>query len=381
MHRGGCDRNHHNGENPGGGGYPASVRRRSTRFRDLLLAATVFTVLAVAAGLVVTPSILRLSADELVEPTVAAAPVKARAAGTSRDADRLARARARSASALNTLPPYQLKQAGAPIKKLPPPPPPKPKVSTGTPFTFQIGTLNVLGSQHTAGPGGYGPGTSRAGMLASAIVNRGVDLLGMQEMQDDQLAVFQRQLPGYGIWPGRALGNNGVRLQIAYRYDMFDVVDTGSITTVFSHQMRPIPYVLLVNRATGGKFYVVDIHNSPQGMESERDAATGPEISLVNQLRATGRPVLLMGDTNEHTEFFCRVAAATGMVGYNGASASGGGCNVGQGPIKIDWIMGGGGVGFTGPIVDYGSPIPTATDHAFVHATTTVTPSVLPGDR
>ncbi len=169
-------------------------------------------------------------------------------------------------------------------------------------------------------------------MLASAIVNRGVDLLGMQEMQDDQLAVFQRQLPGYGIWPGRALGNNGVRLQIAYRYDMFDVVDTGSITTVFSHQMRPIPYVLLVNRATGGKFYVVDIHNSPQGQEAERDAATGPEISLVNQLRATGRPVLLMGDTNEHTEFFCRVAAATGMIGYNGASASGGGCNVGQRP-------------------------------------------------
>lgn len=361
------------------------MRRRSTRLRDLLLTATVFTVLAVAAGLVVTPSFMRLSADDLVEPTVAAAPVQARPADTSRGLDRsLARARARSAS-LNTLPPYQLKQAGAPIKKLPPPPAPKPKpkpkVTAGAPFTFQIGTLNVLGSQHTAGPGGYGPGTSRAGMLASAIVNRGVDLLGMQEMQDDQLAVFQRQLPGYGIWPGHALGNNGVRLQIAYRYDMFDVVDTGSITTVFDHQMRPIPYALFVNRATGGKFYVVDVHNSPQGLEAERDAATGPEISLVNQLRDTGRPVLLMGDTNEHTEFFCRVAAATGMIGYNGGSASGGGCNVGNGPIKIDWIMGGGGVGFSSPIVDYGSPIPTATDHAFVHATTTVTPSVLPGDQ
>lgn len=359
------------------------MRRRSTRIRDLLLAASVFTVLAVAAGLVVTPSFMRLSADDLAEPTVAAAPTHARTAEASRGLDRrLARARARSAS-MNTLPPFQVKQAGAPIKKLPPPPPkPKPKVTTaGTPFTFQIGTLNVLGSQHTAGPGGYGPGTSRAGMLASAIVNRGVDLVGMQEMQDDQLAVFQRQLPGYGIWPGHALGNNGVRLQIAYRYDLFDVVDTGSITTVFNHQMRPIPYALFVNRETGGKFYVVDVHNSPRGMESERDAATGPEISLVNQLRSTGRPVLLTGDTNEHTEFFCRVAAATGMIGYNGGSASGGGCNVGTGPIKIDKIMGGGGVAFSSPIVDYGSPIPSATDHAFVHATTTITPSVLPSDR
>jgi hypothetical protein len=200
----------------------------------------------------------------------------------------------------------------------------------------------------------------------------------MQEMQDDQLAVFQRQLPGYGIWPGRSLGNNGVRLQIAYRYDLFDIKDTGSITTIFDHQMRPIPYALLVNRATGGMFYVVDIHNSPQGQESERDAATGAEISLVNQLRSTGRPVLLMGDTNEHTEFFCRVAASTGMVGYNGGSASSSGCNVGPGPIKIDWIMGGGGVTFSGPVVDYGAPVRAATDHAFVHATTTITPTVTP---
>lgn len=351
------------------------MRRRPTPLlRVFLLAATVITVLAVAAGTAFVSGPLELTLVDDAPAQVVEAPVKARPPVTSRGLGS-GLSRARSASARDTLPPYRVKEAGAPIKELPPPPP---KPTPDEPFTFQVGTLNILGSQHTAGPGGYGPGTSRASMLADAILNRGVDLVGLQEVQDDQLNVLQSRLPGYGIWPGRALGNNGVRLQIAYSYAQFELVDTGSITTVFDHQTRPIPYVLLRNRATGGEFYVIDVHNSPRDQEGDRDAATGAEISLVNSLRSTGKPVLLMGDTNEHTEFFCRVAASTGMVGSNGGSAASG-CNPGPGPIKIDWVMGGGGVAFSGHVVDYGSPIPAATDHAFVHATVTVTPMITPG--
>ncbi|MGZ4745295.1 MAG: endonuclease/exonuclease/phosphatase family protein [Oryzihumus sp.] len=349
------------------------MRRGSIPLLELLVTATLLTVLAVVVGTFAMPGHVRLEAAT-TGPTTIGGAVHARPTTTSRAADRHL-VLARTGTTMDTLPPYHVEQVRQPLRKQPAgPPPPTP----GTPFTFQVGTLNVLGSQHTAGKGGYGPGTSRAAALSSAIVSRGVDLLGMQEMQDDQLAVFQHQLPGYGIWPGHALGNNGVRLQIAYRYDTFDIADTGTITTVFDHMMRPIPYVLLTNRATGGQFYVVDVHNSPQGLEAERDQATGSEISLLDSLRATGKPVLLMGDTNEHTEFMCRVAAATGFVAYNGGHYSGG-CDTGSGPIKIDWIMGGNGVSFTSPVVDYGAPVPSATDHAFVHATTTITPMVSAG--
>jgi hypothetical protein len=347
------------------------VRRRSTPSRVPLITATVLTV---ALGTLLAPGQMRLSAADGAQQVVGRAQVTARPADISRGGSRDL-VRARSAVGEDKLPPYQVKPAGAPIAKLPPPPPPPPEPEPSTPFTFQVGTLNVLGSQHTAGSGGYGPGTSRAAMLAGAIASRGIDLIGMQEMQDDQLAVMQGRLPGHTIWPGRALGNNGVRLQIAFSDALFELVDTGSITTVFDHQTRPIPYVLLRNRETDGEFYVIDIHNSPRDQEADRDAATGAEIALVNTLRATGRPVLLMGDTNEHTEFFCRVAASTGLVGSNGANAAGG-CHVGVGPIKIDWIMGGGGVSFSGHVVDYGAPVPASTDHAFVHATVTVTPTV-----
>lgn len=272
----------------------------------------------------------------------------------------LAVATERAAAAL---PPFRVRGARR-LHREPPAP------VAGAPFTFQIGTLNILGSQHQRN------GTGRAAALAGAIIGRGVDLVGLQEVQDDQLAVLQSRLDGYTIWPGQGLGNQGVRLQIAFRDALFALVDTGSITTTFDFQRRPIPWVLLQDRATGAEFYVIDVHNSPRGQEADRDAATGAEISLVNSLRSTGKPVFLVGDTNERTEFACRVAAATGMVGSNGLNASGGGCSTGAGPLKIDHVMGVGGVEFSDYVVDYDPPVRASTDHAFVRATVTVTPSV-----
>lgn len=334
--------------------------------------ATVLTVLTVAVGTLVAPSPgarMQLAAADIgMQTRVAGAEITARPAPVS-----LSRGGRRVpddalSSPLRRVPTQPVLRRPHPIEKLPPGPVP------GDPFTFQIGTLNILGSQHRGG------GTSRAAMLAGAITGRGVDLVGMQEVQDDQLAVMQSRLPGYTVWPGQSLGNQGVRLQIAFRDDLFELVDTGSIATVFDFQMRPIPYVLLRDRATEGEFYVIDIHNSPRGQEASRDSATGAEIALVNQLRATGKTVFILGDTNEHTEFACRVMGSTGLVASTGGNAAGG-CSVGVGPTKIDWILGGGNVAFSGHVVDYGSPIKAATDHAFVHATVTVTPMVQPTDQ
>lgn len=267
-------------------------------------------------------------------------------------------------------PAYNVLEAGKAIKKLPPPPVAPPGPVSGDPFSFGIGTLNILGSQHRGG------GTSRAAALAGAIQSRGVDLVGMQEVQKDQLGVLQARLGGYTIWPGQLLGNQGVRLQIAWRDDLFELRDTGSIITTFDNQQRPIPYVLLRHRETRGEFYVIDIHNSPRDQEAARDSATGEQITLIRSLQATGKTVFILGDTNEKTEFFCRVAASTGMVASNGGTVAGG-CNVGAGPIKIDWILGSGRIDFFNHVVDYNPPIRSATDHAFVHADVTVTPLVV----
>jgi len=344
-----------------------------------MLAATVCTVLVVLVGVLASPvhapgrtglatddaqlasAGLALARPDTVSRTANRSRAKARAAK--------AKAKARAAEARAQKPPkFRLLKAGAPLSLKPVPQP-------ADPFTFQIGTLNVLGSQHTRGSRRYAAGTIRTARAVGMFQSRGVDVLGLQEVQDDQLNVLYGRLGGFGVWPGRALGNNGVRLQIAYNLSLFELVDAGSISTRFDFQSRPIPYVLLRNRSTGGEFWVVNIHNSPRTQEADRDSATAAEIALFNRLRATGRPVLVTGDMNEKEEWFCKVATGAGMVAANGGSGSGG-CALPPGPLRIDWIMGGGGVGFSGYVQD-GASLAGITDHYFVHATVTVTPSNL----
>lgn len=242
--------------------------------------------------------------------------------------------------------------------------------------TFRVGSLNILGSQHTRGPGGYGPGPERAAVSSGLITSRGVDVVGLQEVQDDQLPVLLNHLAGYSIWPQHALGSNGQRLQIAWRDSQFEMLDAGSVSYVFDSQTIPLPYVLLQDRSTKAQFWAITTHNSARGLEAQRDSGTAREIALINELRArNGKPVLIMGDVNEHEEFFYKVCQATGFLAANGGGA---GCTLPPRPLRVDWIMGGGGAGvhFSGYVQDAGS-LARASDHYFIHANVEV---VDPGD-
>ncbi len=237
--------------------------------------------------------------------------------------------------------------------------------------TFRIGALNILGSQHSAGPGGYGPGTERAAMAAGLMMSRGVDVITMSEVQDDQLGVLNARLAGYSIWPQQSLGNNGQRLQIAWRASQFEMVDGGSVGFTFASQAIPMPYVLLRDRGTGAEFWVISIHTSAGGLEGERDSGTAIAISLMQRLQAeTGKPVLIGGDVNEHEEFFYKVCGATGFLAANGGGA---GCSLPPRPLRVDWIMGGGGAGvsFSGYVQD-GATLARISDHYFIHAAVSV---------
>jgi hypothetical protein len=246
--------------------------------------------------------------------------------------------------------------------------------------TFTIAQSNILGSQHTTGRGGYGPGTYRAGLTASFLTSRGVDVGGMEEVQANQLAVLRSRMPAYSFWPASSLGHNGERLQIYWRSDRFTMEQSGSVTYVFSSQRIPLPYVLLRDSQSGAEFWMIATHNSAGGMQGQRDLSTGIEIALINRLRATGLPVLIVGDMNEHTSFFCRVASATGMVAANGGSGVGG-CHLPPPPLRVDWIMGGGGIGSAPSAVSFsgyrqdGTLLHRASDHYYLFAQVTTTSS------
>jgi Endonuclease/Exonuclease/phosphatase family len=187
------------------------------------------------------------------------------------------------------------------------------------PFRVKVGTFNILGSQHTARPGGFAPGHVRAGYAADLIQKKGVDVIGMQEVQMDQLRVLGRDLDDYWIWPYKRLGEaQGLRLQIAYKRDAYDLVESDQIYTRFDGNLRPIPFVRLRDRASDEEFWFMTFHNSPKSMEAERDRATAAEIGLVNRLRRTGIPVIIGGDTNEWVEFMCRMGRGAKMHSAGG---------------------------------------------------------------
>lgn len=251
----------------------------------------------------------------------------------------------------------------------------------GEAFSYQVGTFNVLGSQHTRGSSRYASGTTRAGYVADLVRSRGVDVIGLQEVQDDQLAVLRNRLGGYGNWPGQALGGNGQRLQLFWDAGQFEFVEAYSFDTTFDRQRRPIPVVKLRHLASGSESWHMVVHNSPRDQEADRDAATGTEIAQLNSLRASGLPVFVVGDMNEKEEWFCRVGSATGLQAANGGSTSGG-CVPPPRPLRIDWIMGGGGeqasLSWSGYVRDTSAQVQRTSDHDFLYATATVTPLVAP---
>jgi hypothetical protein len=248
--------------------------------------------------------------------------------------------------------------------------------------SFTIAQSNVLGSQHTEGKGsqyprgrgGYASGPVRAAMTASLLTSRGADVGGMQEVQANQLAVFRSHMPEYSFWPGTTFGNNGLRLQIYWRTSQFTMEQSGSVTYTFASQRIPLPYVLLRDDNTGAEFWMITTHNSAGKLQGQRDVATGVEVALINQLKATGVPVVIVGDMNEHTAFFCRVAEGTGMVAANGGSGVGG-CHLPPPPLRVDWIMGGASTGsviFSGYHQD-AAGLHRASDHYYLYSQVTIT--------
>ena len=90
-----------------------------------------------------------------------------------------------------------------------------------------------------------GPAAHRADRAPDPGAARAVAL---QEVQEDQHRWLRKRLPGYRIWPGTRYGTQGIRLQIAWRRRRFDLRDRGTLTTTFSDQRRPIPWVRLATR-------------------------------------------------------------------------------------------------------------------------------------
>ena len=243
-------------------------------------------------------------------------------------------------------------------------------------MTFQIGSFNVLGSQHSA-PGGDHARYPAAGARNAGAVARmrsfGVDILGTQELQPDQLNGITA-MTGFAAYPGYAFGSRETDNSILYDDSKFEFVSGSYFTIHFMHANRPQTILRLRDRKTGREFYVLNMHASAGGGGYAVTRRAGHYIAAntINRLKAEGIPIFLTGDMNDRAEFFCRVAPSTGMVAAIGGSISGG-CHP-AGALAVDWVLGWGNVSFSGYIEDR-STLGRVSDHHFVAATATVGPA------
>ncbi|GAB2754084.1 hypothetical protein GCM10027020_02680 [Nocardioides salsibiostraticola] len=246
------------------------------------------------------------------------------------------------------------------------------------PFSFVLTSFNVLGSQHTrAGKNAerFASGQVRARAAASLIASYGSTVVGLQELQRDQLAVLAG-IAGdrWAFYPGTTLGGSGVPQSMMWDTAVWEPTFTGSITIPFVGTTRPQPIVRLRHRETNREIYVLNVHNSPrdrQGRENERDKAEQIEIAAVQELRKDEIPVFVIGDFNEKADAFCAFAGKAGLQAAQGGTAEAGSCRP-PAAMRVDWLFGTRDITFSDFRFDTSPAVRRITDHAVLTATVSV---------
>lgn len=265
----------------------------------------------------------------------------------------------------------------APLSPVPLTPAPLDPVQTVVPTTFRVSSFNVLGAAHTR-PGGTRPefaaGTTRMRWVMDLLRSADISVAGLQEFESPQHAAFQQAAPGWDVYPGTRLSRSSLANSIVWNSNTWQLVEGHTIDIpYFFGRLKPMPYLLLRNLETGREVWFANFHNpaSVHGPAGRwRREAVARETVLVNRLAASGTPVVMTGDMNARTEFFCPLTTRSQMHAANGGSR-GGRCTPPP-TMGIDWILGSHGVTFSDHRAVRGGLVSRTTDHPFVWATATI---------
>lgn len=236
-----------------------------------------------------------------------------------------------------------------------PPKPELPAFETIPGASFQIASFNVLGHKHTL-PGGhaarYAGSAVRMARTVAAWNRHGLDVIGTQEMQPENIAAFHRNGGGtYAIFPGSSRGREAGANSIVWRRSAFALVSAHFLPVkYFGGKEWPMPYVRLRHLATGQEIWVLNVHNpadkdAPAANRRYRAIDLAREAALARQLGADGTPVFLTGDYNDRGVVYCTITDDTELK-----AANGGGTDPCAPPrrMDVDWVFGSESVGFSG---------------------------------
>ncbi len=255
--------------------------------------------------------------------------------------------------------------------------------------TFRVGTFNVLGSSHTAKIGGnkkgYASGVTRMGMTYSLISQADLDVIGFQEFEESQYYRF-RSLAGsrWDVYPGPSLDRGSIRDSIAWRTDVWKLVEANSIAIPYfgGDQIRR-PVIKLENIESGREVWFFNTHNPASTPNHGNNAhwrgvAVSIQIRLANELGADGTPVVFTGDYNDRAEVFCPIVGGTDLEAANGGSYAGS-CDTPD-RMDVDWVFGSG-MEFSDFVSASDGIIGRVSDHPFVYAEAYIPEEPLGGEE
>jgi hypothetical protein len=250
-----------------------------------------------------------------------------------------------------------------------------------TSATFRVSSFNVLGWSHTE-PGGKRPrmasGQTRMQWTTQLLDNNHVDVVGMQELQPQQLDAF-RAIQGttWDLYPADTLTRIDGHNSIAWRTDVWELVEANTIAIpYFKGAKVQMPYILLRNLASDRLVWFANFHN-PANTRANPDQAQWRaqarviQVGLANKLWESGVPLVVTGDMNETRPYFCALTTGSPMKSANGGSWGTSVCSP-PARMKIDWIFGSNDVGFAGYRVNRGTLVRKASDHPMILADVTV---------
>lgn len=241
------------------------------------------------------------------------------------------------------------------------------------PTDFTVGSFNVLGASHTA-PGGNKAsrpsGVERMKLAAQVIQQHKLDVVGFQEFEPSQRKAFMHDTKNqFALYPGHHPSKADPVNSIAWRKDKFEFVRGTHVTVpYFEGHPKQMPVVLLKDKVTGQKTWVMNVHNPAStrnhpGNEHNRDVATQKEIAFIKHLeKTTGYPVIMTGDMNEKAEARQHIVNGTDMFTAMSGKHSH------SHRVGIDWIFGSPNVHFDGYSRDASKKVQRASDHPLVYS-------------
>ena len=251
-----------------------------------------------------------------------------------------------------------------------------------------VASFNTLGATHTRSGSKYPTADVRTPQQVSLLDSYGVDVVGLQEFQASQRAIFMAVSAGrYGIFPRDEdlVAPNGpfndatpgvvnpTENSIIWNNATMEFVSGTYMDIPYFNGWNPprkMPVVELRERATGRTAWFINVHNAASGvgwgnMDANRAQAIAIEKAKVVELRATGRPVFLTGDFNDRKPAFCGLT--TGKLMITPDSIPSYGCAPPP-SLGIDWIFTAGQARFTRYARDWRPKDLKLTDHPIVWA-------------